>query len=321
MSENLRLYSTIMSFIGSNMSFNDLRNHVTFGWMVVGLLMSQQIHLNLWALHRQSAAQASSRERQMSRWLHNAKIETGKLYRALITAALVEWQEATVVMALDTSVLWNRFVLVRIALIYRGRALPLVWTVLEQSSASVAFAQYSQLLQQAALLLPLGCRPILLADRGFVDVDLMRLAAELGWHFTIRTKQNVWVYRAFKARCKVNRLMPPQGQIHLFHTVQVTQRRFVRCIWRWRRCAPPTAMKPGRSSATARLRLTRWMNMPCASTSMKTSLTINRLASVCTRVKCVPQKHWSVSVWCWPSPRCIWSRSARLSSHSTGVRG
>jgi hypothetical protein len=215
-----------MSFFGSNMSFNDLRNHATFGWMVVGLLISQQVHLNLWALYRPSAAQASSRERQMSRWLHNDKIAPRALYRALITAALVEWGEATVVLALDTSVLWNRFVLVRIALIYRGRALPVVWTVLAHSSASVAFVHYAELLTAAAQVLPLGCRVILLADRGFADVDLMSLAAKLGWHFTIRAKQNVWVYRAFKARCKIQRLMPPPGQIHLFPVVQVTERRF-----------------------------------------------------------------------------------------------
>jgi hypothetical protein len=215
-----------MSFIGSNMSFNDLRNHATFTWMVVGLLMSQQIHLNLWALYRASAAQASSRERQVSRWLHNDKLEPHQLYRALITAALVEWRESTVVLALDTSVLWNRFVLVRIALVYRGRALPLVWRVLAHSSASVAFVHYAELLKSANQLLPLGCRAILLADRGFADVDLMSLAAKLGWHFTIRAKQNVWVYRAFKARCKIQRLLPPKGQIHLFHVVQVTERRF-----------------------------------------------------------------------------------------------
>lgn len=226
MGENLRLYRTMMTFIGSKMHFNDLRNRITFVWMVVGLILSKRIHLNHWALYRDSTAKASSRERQISRWLHNPQIEAKTIYRDLITAALVEWTDTTVHLVLDTSVLWNRFVIIRVALVYRGRALPLVWSVVEQSSASVAFSDYAELLQAADQLLPQGCRAILLADRGFAHVDLMNLVVELGWHFTLRAKQSFWVYRAFKSRCKMVRLLPPKGHVYLFHTVQVTQRRF-----------------------------------------------------------------------------------------------
>lgn len=225
MGEHHRLYGTMLTFIGPRMRFNDLRNLATFAWMVVGLLLSQQIHLNQWALYRDSQARANSRERQVSRWLHNDKLEPGPLYQELITAALVEWREASVVLALDTSMLWNRFGLVRLALIYRGRALPLVWKVLEHNSAHVAFADYAELLSAAHQLLPLGCRPLLLADRGLAEVALMGEAAKLGWHFTLRTKQNIWVYRAFKPRCKLQRLLPPRSEIHLYSTVQVTEHR------------------------------------------------------------------------------------------------
>ena len=56
MGENLRLYRTIMTFIGSKMRINDLRNRITFAWMVVGLIQSKRIHLDQWAFYRESAA-------------------------------------------------------------------------------------------------------------------------------------------------------------------------------------------------------------------------------------------------------------------------
>ena len=227
MAGSLRLYSTMMHFIGqTGVHFHDIRAMATYGWAVVGLLLSHKIHLSQWGLYRTGQAKAASRERQLSRWLHNPKIKVSEIYRNLITAALVEWQALRMEIALDTSSLWDRFVIVRLSVIYRGRAIPLVWKVLAQSSASVKFTAYADLLRAAAMLLPLDCQVVLLADRGFVDVRLMQLAVELGWHFTLRAKSSVLIYRPCHDACRLGRLMPAKGQIHLLQVAQVTGQRF-----------------------------------------------------------------------------------------------
>jgi len=227
MTDTLRLYRTMMTFTGQGgIRFNDMRNWFTFAWALVGVLLSGSIHLSKWALYREGSAQAESKQRQFSRWLHNTKIVPRTIYDSLATAAVANWQEETLHLALDTSMLWNRYVIVRIALIYRGRALPLTWSVLEQGSASVSFNKYADLLRHAAHLLPLHSEVILLADRGFVDVDLLSLCTKLGWSFTIRAKQSLIVHRAFKAQCKMSQLIPPKGHVHFHHTVQITRRRF-----------------------------------------------------------------------------------------------
>jgi len=226
MEKHLELYATILRLVGQTKRMNDLRNTLTFAWLVVGLLVSKTIHLGQWGLQRDSRALAAGRERQISRWLHNPKIKADVVYRDLVTAALLPWAEQTALLALDSSVLWEKYVIVRISLIYRGRALPLAWKVLAQGSASVRFVNYAPLLTEVSRLLPPSCQVVLLADRGFVDVDLMQLVVHLGWHFTIRAKGNLVVYRAFKPRCKVSALVPAQGEIRLLHTIQVTERRF-----------------------------------------------------------------------------------------------
>jgi hypothetical protein len=58
-------------------------------------------------------------------------------------------------------------------MVYRGRAVPLVWRVLKHNSSSVAYEAYKDLLTKAAELLPSGSRVVFLADRGFADIDLM----------------------------------------------------------------------------------------------------------------------------------------------------
>jgi len=226
MEKRLELYVTILNLVGQTMRMNDLRNVVTFAWIVVGLLLSKTIHLGQWGLQRDSSAKAASKERQISRWLHNPKIKPTVIYRDFATAALLVWAEQKAVLALDSSMLWGKYVIIRVSLIYRGRALPLAWKVLEHGSASVSFVEYAPVMQEVSRLLPLHCQVVLLADRGFADVDLMRLAVHLGWQFNIRAKGNLLVHRAFKPSWKMSRLMPPKGEVRLIHTVQITQRRF-----------------------------------------------------------------------------------------------
>jgi hypothetical protein len=80
---------------------------------------------------------------------------------------------------------------VRLSIIYRGRAVPLVWLVLAHASSSIAFAEYQPLLKRAAGLLPMKVKVVLLADRGFADTELMRyLRDELSWHMRIRLKES-----------------------------------------------------------------------------------------------------------------------------------
>ena len=67
--------------------------------------------------------------------------------------------------------LWNRYCLIRIALIYRGRAIPIVWKVLEHGSSAVAYSTYAPLLDAIVGVLPGAVEVLFLADRGFADVE------------------------------------------------------------------------------------------------------------------------------------------------------
>lgn len=117
--------------------------------------MSKTIHLGQWGLQRDGDTLAASKERQISRWLHNPKLKPAEVYRDLITAALLSWIEQRTMLALDSSMLWERYVIIRVSLVYRGRALSLAWKVLEHGSASVGFTQYQSVLEEASRLRPL----------------------------------------------------------------------------------------------------------------------------------------------------------------------
>jgi hypothetical protein len=192
----------------------------------VGVLLEKSVHLSKWGIHRAGRAKAASKQRQFVRWLKNAKIEHAQIYPHLVKTVFVEWGKHKIYLALDSSSLWDEFVIVRIALIYRGRALPLSWIVLKQQSTMVAFEKYKQILKDAAAILPKGCPVILLADRGLDDNDLFCAARDLGWGFRIRLKKSLRVYRVSKPCLRVGRLMPAKGNALFLHKVWITDQRF-----------------------------------------------------------------------------------------------
>src|SRR5262249_36917368 len=222
-----RLYETLVYVLSQHAKWVDQRHLKTLAWMMVGLLQAGGINLTAWAPYVGSRARyAQSTVRRFRRWLDNDKIDVLSLYGPLLQQALAEWGEQALYVALDTSMLWNTYCLIRLAVIYRGRAVPLVWCVLEHGSAQVGFETYRELLERAAVLLPRRCKVIFLADRGFADTDLMAHLGHLGWHWRIRIKRSFWLSRRGCRRCKVERLAVARGQACFWHQVSITAKHY-----------------------------------------------------------------------------------------------
>lgn len=230
MEDTSRLYDTLMGTLGQLTKWLDKRHRITLVWMMVGLVMTEKIGLTHWIPFVKSRATfAQSTQRRFSRWLHNERIEVNELYGPIIQSALAEWRQSTLYLALDTSMLWGEYCLIRISIVYRGRAVPVVWKVIKHGSSSVALMTYRDLLDEASRRLPLyfDGSVVFLADRGFADTELMRYLSEtLKWHYRIRIKSSFLVKRPGHQSCKISRIKPQAGEAYFLHNVHITQERF-----------------------------------------------------------------------------------------------
>ena len=198
--------------------------------MVAALIHTGTVNLTKWALclpNRGSKHRAQSQQRRLSRWLHNARINVHRLYKPLVTVALADWRDPLMYVALDTSLFWQEYCLVRLAVVHRGRSLPLCWCVLSHPSASVAYPGYAWILNRAAGCIPKGVTVVLLADRGFVQTELMKaLTKHLGWHYRIRLKRNSWIWRGKKGWCQLQDYHLNRGEARCFHNVRLQKRAY-----------------------------------------------------------------------------------------------
>jgi hypothetical protein len=138
---------------------------------------------------------------------------------------LAQWGALALSVALAPSMLWHTYWLIRLSVIYRGRAGPLVWCVLQHGRAQVAFEVYRDLWARAARRLPRRGPGIFLADRGFADTELMAHLRRLGWHWRIRITASLWLSRRGGPRCKVERISGGRGHACCWPQVCITDKR------------------------------------------------------------------------------------------------
>ena len=184
-----KLYHTVGAVLMQRI-FNDVRNIATFIAALSCLLASKSVHLSEWIHWVPENTKAGSRLRRFTRWLNNSSIDPHAWFAAIFLHAMREWTRMPIFLALDTSMLHDRFCCIRISMIYMNRAIPVAWCVLEHNSASVKYKQYAHLFDHIEALLPHNVEIFFLADRGFVCKALMRRLQQLGWTWRIRVKGN-----------------------------------------------------------------------------------------------------------------------------------
>ena len=188
--------------------------------MVNALICSGTINLSEWEAYVPSrATQAQSTERRWQRFIGNHRIRARSLYVPLVMAAISNWQEQRLYLALDTTMLWNRFCIIHISVVCGGRAVPFLWKVLAHKSSTVAFSEYKLMLRLSHRLLSDYSDIMLLADRGFANHELMNWLQDSSWHYGLRLPCDVTLHGPRRHPIELKYLWPSKGEAIFYHHV------------------------------------------------------------------------------------------------------
>jgi len=230
MNYSTQLYGQLFDFLRQYSRAHDLRHFKALAWMVSALIYSKQLSLPAWEPYVPSrATKAQSVERRWRRFLGNERVRVSRMYVPLVMAALSGWQPYRLYIALDTTVLWNRYCMIHLSVVCCGRAVPLLWRVLEHGSATVRFKEYQPLLRKARWLVRQHGDVMLLADRGFANHELMGWLQASQWHYCLRLPCDVLLQGASKYPRRVGELYPPLGEARLYRRVRLWSDGAYRC--------------------------------------------------------------------------------------------
>ncbi|WP_225906619.1 MULTISPECIES: transposase [Thermoleptolyngbya] len=224
------LYDQVLSLLRQSSNARDLRHLKALAWMVTALVCSGRLSLPQWEAYVPSRArQAQSTERRWQRFLGNRRVRVKSLYVPLVLAAIHRWQGRRLYLALDTTVLWNRYCRIHLTVTCCGRAVPLLWRVLEHPSATVSTKRYLPMLRLAHRLLQSYPDVMVLADRGFANHDLLEWLSQSRWHYCLRLPSDVVVQGPRRHPVKVGYLWPPKGEARLYEGVGIWSEGRWRC--------------------------------------------------------------------------------------------
>jgi len=230
MTNSTQLYSQLFGFLRQYCRAQDLRHLKALAWMVSALIYSGQLSLPAWEPFVVSrASKAQSVERRWQRFMDNQRVRVSRMYVPLVLAALSGWSHHRLYLALDTTVLWNRYCMIHLSVVCCGRAVPLLWRVLAHGSATVGFEAYQSVLRKARWLLRQHPDVMLLADRGFANRELMGWLQANGWHYCFRLPCDVLLHGTSKYPRAVGTLYPALGEARLYRQVRLWADGVYRC--------------------------------------------------------------------------------------------
>jgi hypothetical protein len=223
----MKIYSEVYKYLNNAGKFRDVRHVSTLSWMVSAVLGSQTVNLAQWGVFvRSRATQEASHQRRWQRFLQNERVVGENIYVPLVLQGISGWKQKRIYLALDTTVLWNKYCLVSLAVITGGRAVPFLWLTLEHNSASVAWEKYQPLLEKARQYLEDFEDVMVLADRGFANQDLLEWLQSTPWHWAIRLPSDTQIQgvRRLGFNYSVKELYPKKREVVFYENVGLWQK-------------------------------------------------------------------------------------------------
>ena len=184
-----------------------------------------------------------SSTRRFERLLASARLDVGAARGAVVAQVLEAGRGQTLWLALDETHQGRtetgaRLGMLALRLVYRERAIPLVWICYRPGEAPAPFpVLVGRLIDEVAALVPPGTQVVLMTDRGLSWPSLLDRCRRVGWSFLCRVQRQTRVQTADGHAGAIGDLAPQPGTRWRGHG-----RAFLKAGWRdlnlvavWRR--------------------------------------------------------------------------------------
>jgi hypothetical protein len=166
-------------------------------WLVIGIYQSRSVHLSAIAQEIPSQAKLLSVVQRLERFLNNPALQVRSWYepmaRSWLQSAAASGEIRLIV---DGSKVGFGHQLLMIAVAYRRRSIPIVWTWIKGARGHSSARTQLALLAYVQSLLPPDSAVLVVGDSEFGAIEILRYLAGLGWHYALRQKANNQVQRS-----------------------------------------------------------------------------------------------------------------------------
>lgn len=228
-----KLYQELKQMLKSQINWDGRKETFhTLVSLMVGIMLSRDVRLGRIAVKGGLEGTIESIEQRYRRWLKNPQIKSKVIYDPIGKRLLFSRKKRRIRIQIDRTIVKNRFNVLMVTLYHRKRAIPLVWRVLDHQG-SCSQKDWRSLLKRVYQMLSKHSKVVLLGDREFGTVDLMRFCDEKKWGFVLRVKRTYTVANPHKGFplywVTLGSLLVFRGQIRCIRDYLYVQDEFYRC--------------------------------------------------------------------------------------------
>jgi len=205
--------------------------------MISSILIMGRSELTQIALGNPSTVQHASKVKQYksrSIGIKNEYIKSSTYYLPFILPLLVTLgKSGRLVFSIDGSVVGRGCICLMFSVIYKGKAIPVVWKVYKGKKGHLPQEAHQFLLEELSKLVPADCRIIITGDGEFDGCDWQQDILVHGWDYVLRTSKNVLIVEDNWDSFKPGAVCLEQGESLFFEEVEFTRKKIVVNLFIW----------------------------------------------------------------------------------------
>lgn len=168
-----------------------------------------------------------SSKKQVSRFVKNEHINYKHHYLPFVKSILeVLSQRGELVFAIDGTKVGSGCMALIFSVIYKNRAIPIVWQVYRRKKGHFAEQLHIDLLNELKALVPSGCGVCLVGDGEFDGCDWQADIAANGWDYVLRTANNTQIENSYGDHYQPKGVLTDPGQDYFDEAVLMGKKRY-----------------------------------------------------------------------------------------------
>ena len=240
MSDNLRRYRAIHRALIQGYpdvpQGNVARHLTTLAALISGIVGSHSTQFPKIATQVPNGTKPESRIKRFARWVDNATITEEVYFVPYAEVLLCHLALQTLVVIMDGSVVGRGCVALMMHVVYKRRALPLVWQVRKGKKGHFPEDMHIALVEQLHDLIPPGAQVVLLGDGEFDGTRLQQVVQAYDWSYVVRTGSHITVeWDGDRFRCETVAACIKPGTLVALRDVRVTEAAYgplmLLCCW------------------------------------------------------------------------------------------
>ncbi len=191
---------------------------------ICGIIQSKQVKLADVASDIPYAGKEESKIMQLRRWLKNETVNVELFYLPFIEKLLHSFSNQRLVLAIDGSTVARGCISLVVSIIYKGRALPLLWVTRKGKKGHFPEQMHMDLIKAVQELIPKKAQVIVLGDGEFDGAQWLALLESYDWKYSCRTAKNSKCYEDGE-EFNIQDICPARGGLTEVSEVEFTDQR------------------------------------------------------------------------------------------------